>query len=570
MLVFKRFWKIARLYWLGEEKWGAIALFSILIVFNLVSTHFDVITNTQQGEVLSALAVQDGSRFWTTTKHLFGAYIILTINWGGYNYIRKKLTLYWRRWLTRDFLGKYFQNRAFYELSQSQKAIDNPDQRIAEDINKFADGFLTFFFNILLTCLHVIAFSVVLWKISPTLTIVLVIYVASGSVITIWLFGRKLVKLNYKQQEKEGNFRFGLVRLRENAESVAFYQGEAQELNQLNQLFDYVFRNFNNIIIYQELYLHIFVRLFRNIPWILPAVIIAPQILAGDLEIGKFAEAQGAFIKLFWAMYVLVRTFKELVGFAASIDRLAEFDDFLQKSTREISSRSIQPPTINTLEDGRLAIQDLTLYTPNYQRTLFEDVSVKLQPAQGMLIRGMSGCGKSSLLRAIAGLWNSGQGTIIRPQLEEILFLPQRPYMVLGTLRDQLLYPQVNARISDQELQQVLQQVNLPDLAERFDGFDTEMDWADVFSLGEQQRIAFARILITRPKYVILDEATSALDVKNEENLYRHLLDLGTTFISVGHRPTLVKYHHLILELSGNKNWQLRQVKIEAPPLTTR
>ncbi len=570
MLVFKRFWKIARLYWLGEEKWGAIALFSILIVFNLVSTHFDVITNTQQGEVLSALAVQDGSRFWTTTKHLFGAYIILTINWGGYNYIRKKLTLYWRRWLTRDFLGKYFQNRAFYELSQSQKAIDNPDQRIAEDINKFADGFLTFFFNILLTCLHVIAFSVVLWKISPTLTIVLVIYVASGSVITIWLFGRKLVKLNYKQQEKEGNFRFGLVRLRENAESVAFYQGEAQELNQLNQLFDYVFRNFNNIIIYQELYLHIFVRLFRNIPWILPAVIIAPQILAGDLEIGKFAEAQGAFIKLFWAMYVLVRTFKELVGFAASIDRLAEFDDFLQKSTREISSRSIQPPTINTLEDGRLAIQDLTLYTPNYQRTLFEDVSVKLQPAQGMLIRGMSGCGKSSLLRAISGLWNSGTGTIIRPQLEEILFLPQRPYMVLGTLRDQLLYPQVNARISDQELQQVLQQVNLPDLAKRFDGFDTEMDWADVFSLGEQQRIAFARILITRPKYVILDEATSALDVKNEENLYRHLLDLGTTFISVGHRPTLVKYHHLILELSGNKNWQLRQVKIEAPPLTTR
>ena len=143
--------------------------------------------------------------------------------------------------------------------------------------------------------------------------------------------------------------------------------------------------------------------------------------------------------------------------------------------------------------------------------------------------------------------------------------------MVLGTLRDQLLYPQVNnARISDQELQQVLQQVNLPDLVKRFDGFDTEMDWADVFSLGEQQRIAFARILITRPKYVILDEATSALDVKNEENLYRHLLDLGTTFISVGHRPTLVKYHHLILELSSNKNWQLRQVKIEAPPLTTR
>ncbi len=561
MLLFKRFWKIARLYWLSEEKWGALALLSTLIMFNLVATHFNVIANTQQGEILSALAASDGNRFWITTKYLFGVYLILTVNWGGYNYIRKKLTLYWRRWLTRDFLGKYFQNRAFYELSQSQKEIDNPDQRIAEDINKFADGFLSFFFDMLFTCLQVIAFSAVLWRISPTLTLILVIYVVSGTAIATGLFGRKLVKLNYEQQKKEGNFRFGLVRLRENAESVAFYRGEAQELNQLNYLFDRVFRNFNKIIIYQELFLNAFVRLYKNIPWILPVVIIAPQILAGDLEIGKFAEAQGAFNRLFWAMYVLVRTFHELVGFAASIDRLAEFDDFLQKSTRGISSQTIQPPTINTLEDGSFAIQELTLYTPNYQRTLFEDVSVKLPAAQGMLIRGMSGCGKSSLLRALAGLWNSGTGTITRPQLEEILFLPQRPYMVLGTLRNQLLYPQVHNRLSDRELHQVLQQVNLPDLAERFDGFDAERDWADVFSLGEQQRIAFARILIAQPKYVILDEATSALDVKNEENLYRHLLDLGTTFISVGHRPTLVKYHHLILELSGRADWKLRQVK---------
>ncbi|MDJ0899269.1 MAG: ATP-binding cassette domain-containing protein [Xenococcus sp. MO_188.B8] len=300
-----------------------------------------------------------------------------------------------------------------------------------------------------------------------------------------------------------------------------------------------------------------FVQLYKNLPWILPAVIIAPQILAGDLEIGKFAEAQGAFNRLFWAMYVFVRTFHELVGFTASIDRLAEFDDFLQKSPRGIHRGSIQPPTIEILEDERFAIQDLTLYTPNYQRTLCQNVAVQLKPGQGMLIRGMSGCGKSSLLRAIAGLWNSGRGTIIRPQLEKILFLPQHPYMVLGTLREQLLYPQVNACISDRQLCQVLQQVNLPDLVARFQGFDTERDWADVFSLGEQQRIAFARILITQPKYVILDEATSALDVKNEENLYRYLLEMGKTFISVGHRSTLLRYHHLILELSGEEGAQM-------------
>ena len=565
MLLFKRFWKIARLYWLGDEKWGAISILSILIIFLLVNTNLNVVINSQQGNLLSALAAQDSKRFWTTAKYLFGLYLILTINWGGYNYIRKKLFLYWRRWLTKDFLGKYLQNRAFYELSQSQKEIDNPDQRIAEDIKEFADGSMAFFFDLLFTCLQVIAFSTVLWKISPTLTIILVIYVASGTAIATRLFGKKLVKLNYEQQKKEGDFRFGLVRLRENAESVAFYRGEAHELSQVNHLFDRVFRNFNKIIIDQELYLNAFVRLYQNIPWILPVVIIAPQILAGNLEIGKFAEARGAFHRLFWAMYMIVRRFEKLVDFSSRIDRLAEFDDFLQKLKIGMASQSIQPPTIDTLEDKHFAIQDLTLYTPNYQRTLLQDVSVKLPPGQGMLIKGMSGCGKSSLLRTLAGLWNSGQGTIIRPPLEEILFLPQRPYMVLGTLRNQLLYPQVKSRISDLELHQVLQQVNLADLTERFDGFDTEMDWADVFSLGEQQRIALARILIAQPKYVILDEATSALDVKNEENFYRHLLELGTTFISVGHRPTLVKYHHLILELSGSEDWQLRQVDIEAP-----
>ena len=553
----QRFWKIARLYWLGEEKWGAIALLFTLIVFTLVATHFDVIANTQQGDVLSALAAKDGNRFWTTAKYLFGVYLILTVNWGGYNYIRKKLTLYWRRWLTRDFLGKYFQNRAFYELSQSQKEIDNPDQRIAEDINKFTDGFLSFFCDLLHTCLQVIAFSAVLWRISPTLTLVLLIYVGSGIAITIGLFGRKLVKLNYEQQKQEGNFRFGLVRLRENAESVAFYRGEAQEIKQLNKLFDCVVKNFNQIIITQDLYLNAFIEIYKNLHWILPAVIIAPQIFAGDLEIGKFAEAQGAFNRLFWAMFMFIRTFHELVGFVASIDRLAEFDDFWQKPKREISSENIQPTTINTLEDGRLAIQDLTLYTPNHQRILFENVSAQIQTGQGMLIMGMSGCGKSSLLRAVAGLWNSGTGTIIRPQLEEILFVPQRPYMVLGTLREQLLYPQVNEHLSDRELDQILQRVNLPNLAQRFNGFNAERDWADVFSLGEQQRISFARILITQPKYVILDEATSALDVKNEENLYQYLLEMGTTFISVGHRPTLAKYHHLILELSGHEGAEL-------------
>jgi putative ATP-binding cassette transporter len=247
----QRFWTIAKLYWFGNEKWGAIALLLTLIALILVSTQVKVFMNTQQGNILSALVAKDVNGFWMTTWKVFGVSLMLPTIWCAYQYIRKKLTLYWRRWLTNHFLGKYFRNRAFYELSQSQKEIDNPDQRIAEDINKFADGFLLLFFDMFNACSQIIAFSAVLWIISPTLMIFLVIYAGSSTLFTIWLFGKKLVKLNFEQLKKEADFRFGLVRLRENAESVAFYQGEAQEFNQVNHLFNQVFKNFNKLIFWQ-------------------------------------------------------------------------------------------------------------------------------------------------------------------------------------------------------------------------------------------------------------------------------------------------------------------------------
>ena len=243
----------------------------------------------------------------------------------------------------------------------------------------------------------------------------------------------------------------------------------------------------------------------------------------------------------------------------AGINRLYTFAEFLEQTQTNSGSNELdQKTTIQTVEADRLAVEKLTVETPNSQRTLVKDLSVELLKGQGLLVMGPSGCGKSSLLRAISGLWTAGSGTIVRPKPDEILFLPQRPYMVLGTLRDQLLYPHTHVEVEDQQLKQALEQVNLADLDARFGGFDAEQDWADVLSLGEQQRLTFARLLLNKPDYAILDEATSALDLDNEERLYQHLQALGTTFLSVGHRSTLANYHQRVLE-AQDKTWQVRQ-----------
>lgn len=562
---FKRFWAIAKLYWLSQEKWIALALLAFLIVLLIASTTLGVDLNAQSGNIFSALSEKKADRFWESVKKYLGILIIYVPLVAGYSYVRGRLGLNWRKWLTENFLDKYFSDRAFYELGHFKldTDIDNPDQRIAEDIKNFCQTSLSFLLTILGSIFDVIGFSVALWSISQTLVFFLIVYSVVGTILTVGFFGKILVKLNFEQLKREANFRFGLIRIRENAEAIAFYRGEQQESQQLKWRFNEVFNNFKFLILWQELYLGLCTNTFQFIPYILPAVIVGASVLAGELEVGKVREAQGAFLAIFFSLNIIVSQFDALTGFAAGIDRLHSFGEYLEKPKAAIANGSVDRPKIDTLENGRLAIEHLTLQTPNYQRTLFRDISVELQSGQGLLVMGASGCGKSSLLRAIAGLWNSGTGEICRPKLAEILFLPQRPYMILGNLRAQLLYPNINLEISDEELDRVLQKVNLPNLAARFGGFEAERDWTEVLSLGEQQRLAFGRLLVTKPRYAILDEATSALDIKNEENLYRHLQESNTTFISVGHRPTLLKYHQMVLEMLEEEKWKLSVVKDE-------
>jgi vitamin B12/bleomycin/antimicrobial peptide transport system ATP-binding/permease protein len=561
LTIFRQFWSIAKSYWSSDEKWKARGLLLLVVLLSLGYTGLSVLLNNKRGELISSLSVRDEARFWQTILIFAGTLVVYAPLYAGYVYLRDRLALNWRRWLTDHFIDRYFQNRAFYNLNHDAN-IDNPDQRITEDVKSFTQESLTLLLAVVDSLLAIAAFSSVLWGISQPLILFLIIYALIGTLTTVGVFGQPLMQLNFEQLKKEANFRFSLVRVRENAEAIAFYQGEQCESDRIKGRFTEAFDNFKRLIFW-ELNLNILTNAYEFIPFILPAIVVAPGIFAGELEVGKVTEAQGAFIRIFFSLNLIVARFQSLATFGAGVDRLFAF---LASLDHELVT--IDPTTANKIETKTadcLSIDRMTLQTPDYQRILVTDLSLKLAPGQGLLVRGPSGCGKSSLLRAIVGLWDAGTGTILRPPLDQMLFLPQKPYMVLGTLRDQLLYPNMNLKVDDLQLQQVLIQVNLPDLAQRHSGFNSEQNWAEVLSLGEQQRLIFARLLINKPSYAILDEATSALDAKNEQLLYQQLQTSGMTFLSVGHRESLSNYHHSILELTAidgldrqdRQNWSL-------------
>lgn len=560
----KQFWQIAKPYWISQKQIKARKLLLLLIIISVFSSIFLVWETIQRGEIISSLAVRDSNRFWKTII-ILSLIIIVSIPLSSFKiYVEAKLGLNWRKWLTDSILSKYLDNRKFYYLNFYSK-IDNPDQRIAEDLKNFSQQSLFLFTLTIDSLIQLIAFVGIIWLIYKPLVLVLIIYSILGTTLLIFLFGRVLTVINFEQLKKEANFRFNLIRIRENAESIAFYQGEKIEEQQVKQKLKAVLANFNRLIRWQ-FSLDLFQNGFQFVTILIPALILAPSILTGNIEVGAIAQSQIAFERIWLSLSLAIFQLEKLTTLAATVNRLGSLVDYLEtKSNLDLFQdnrrRSRYFNKISIQENNKLSCFNLSLTTPDLETKLIDNLSLSILKGQRLLIVGNSGVGKSSLVRAIAGLWKSGTGLITKPKKEDILFLPQRPYLILGSLQSQLLYPNFQQEVNLEKLEEIIEQVNLTEVVNKVGGLMVEKDWTKILSRGEQQRLAFARLLLAQPKYAILDEATSALDDYNQDLLYQQLEATAITFVSISHRSNLLQYHQQVLQLTDKQTWHLLAAK---------
>jgi putative ATP-binding cassette transporter len=541
-------WALTRPYWQSAERWTALGLLAAVVGLNLGLVYINVQLNYWQNSFYNSLQDKDIDAFYDLLLHfslLAAAFIVTAV----YQlYLNQMLQIRWRRWLTDRYLEAWTGDRNYYRMQLTDAGTDNPDQRIAEDLALFVDKTLNLTLGLLSAVVTLGSFVTILWTLSGTLQFALagtdvsipgymvwiaLLYAVAGT----WLahvIGYPLAGLNFNQQKFEANFRFSLVRFRENAEGIAIYGGEADEVRGLRRRFSDVFDNWWAIMRRQKKLMW-FQSGYGQVAIIFPYVVAAPRYFSGAIPLGGLMQTASAFGQVQEALSWFVSAYVQLAQWKATVDRLTSFR---AATARAAGSREAGIAVAGTEE--ALSARDVELRLPD-GKPLLAPFDAAVRPGESVLVTGPSGSGKSTLFRAIAGIWPFGSGRLLKPAAR-MLFLPQKPYLTIGALREQLAYPAGPEAFGDDAYRAALEDVGLPRFAGRL---DEQQHWANVLSPGEQQRIAFARALLHRPQWLFLDEATASLDEESEARLYRLLKERlpGTAVVSIGHRPTLAQFH---------------------------
>lgn len=555
----KDVWLLTKSYWQSEERNKAFMLLIAIVALTLGIVYMLVLLNQWNNSFYSALQNYETDKLFDELIHfswLAAIYIILSV----YSYVlQQTLILNWRRWMTNRFIDIWLKNRTYYHLQMFGKDTDNPDQRISEDVRLFVEMTLSFAIGILKAFCTFASFAFVLYKLSGSLEFTFIgrewsidgymfwaalVYSVIGTWVT-HLVGKKLVQLNFVQQRYEADFRFSMIRLRENAENIAFYRGEQQESGVFKERFTLLLDNFWRLVTKHKQLIWLNSG-YSQIAIIFPFVVAMNRYLSKEITLGGLMQVANAFGSVQTSLSYFIDVYASLAQWKAVVLRLTYFG----RHMHEVSSEADRFHVDRFVTAEVVSADGLQVNLPD-GTPLLKKISFTLEPGQNVLIRGVSGSGKSTLLRAISGIWPFVEGRISLPDTKDLMFIPQRPYLPLGTLRNALLYPGTKM-ISDEHLLKLMEQCEIGYLSDKL---DVVGDWSHVLSIGEQQRLAFVRAHVQQPLWLFLDEATSALDETTEAKMYMQLGSSlpNTTVVSIGHRSTLNKYHQKALNINRDE-----------------